>query len=52
MNPNRLGQLTLKLLPRTDVRLLRIVVVCMAMGSLWYAGHELMLTSFYDFHGP
>jgi hypothetical protein len=41
MNSNRLGQLTLKLLPQTDVRLLRIVVVCMAMGSLWYAGTYL-----------
>ena len=41
MNSNRLGRLTLKLLPQTDVRLLRIVVVCMAMGSLWYAGTYL-----------
>ncbi len=41
MNSHRLGQLTLKLLPQTDVRLLRIVVVCMAMGCLWYAGTYL-----------
>lgn len=41
MNSNRLGELTLKLLPRTDVRLLRVVVVCMTMGFLWYAGTYL-----------
>ena len=41
MDSNRLGQLTLKLLPQTDAWLLRIVVMCLAMASLGYAGTYL-----------
>lgn len=39
VNSNRLGQLTLKLLPQTDVRSLRVVVAWMAMASLGVRGH-------------